>query len=213
MSYRQLIKKTKIKDDDLFYNYAKENLLNLLYGSAPDDEFKTSGNIVIDTKKEKEDECLWLYYHAAITEKVKTIPFFLWWLSIKNPDKHEDIIVRMMRDPDLNHIRRKMGKSYYSLAEQPQRIFCRYKKRKIYEKIPHNVVKDFFPFLPFAELQSFIQKEGVTTRRDIKNCRTIFRKMRPMILDYMLDKLAEEGKIEIQKTSVNIYYCSLLNSK
>jgi hypothetical protein len=208
MNYRQLIKKTKIKDDDLFYSYAKKNLLNLLYGSALDDEFKTSGNIVIDTKKENGDECLWLYYHAAITEKVKKIPFYLWWLSIKNPNKHEDIIFRMVGDPDLNHIRRKIGKSYDSSAEQPRRIFRRYKKRKIYEKIPFNIIKDLGPFLPFEELENFIQKEGVTTRRDIRNCRTVFRKMRPLILDFMLDELAKDGKIEIQETSSRKYFHS-----
>jgi hypothetical protein len=206
MNYRQLIKKTKIKDDDLFYNYAKKNLLNLLYGSAPDDS-NASGNFVIDTTKEKEDECLWLFRHAAMTEKVKKIPFFLWWLSIKNPDQYEDTINKMIKDPDIKN-RRKIEKSYFALAEQPRRIFRRYKKRKIYEKIPHNVVKDFFPFLPFAELHAFIQKESVTTSRDIRNCRTVFRKMRPEILDYMLDKLAEEGKIEIKKTSARIYYHS-----
>jgi hypothetical protein len=205
---------TGFKSQGEFYNYAKKNLKALIRGYLPcsKDRLKSTSR-ENEFKRKRNYDCLLNYRYAAMSGRIKKVPFFAYWLSQKSSDRFLDTIAQLSIDQGINPgIRERLDKTLNSLYDskliESTRIIKRYSSRNIGDEIIKNTLKGF-KCLPFDELQAFMEKRGVTDLRDIRNCRTIFREMRPEILGWMLEILEEEGRIEIKETSARTYFQSV----
>lgn len=218
----KLIIKTSFKNDDEFIDYAKKNLQTLMRGWVPSrkDVFRPVAGEKGTYELSRKYDCLEYYRHASVNAKAKKIPFFIYWLLLKKGnllnragikrlfDKEfriesgwvtevENIINKLSSDSTMNHkIRVRLEAAYNSLKQQKYRIFLRYQQKETAKKAILGIAREGLLFEPIkAEILEFISRRGITTWRELRRYKRKLQRIRPDLLDLVLEDLEKEGRI------------------
>jgi len=214
-----LITKTKLQNENEFYNYAKRNLRALINGYLPSNRWKLASNKKNVYELMNDFDCLIYYRCVSMSKRVKKIPFFVYWLNLKKQDfltraKFEallnkdsineeiwEIIRKLSDDPELNQeIREKLKKTHNQTEEETyrNRISLRYQKREINRCIIFNTLPKGSLSEIKNEIIEFIGLKRVTDWRELRRNKRSLQKIEPGVLKWILLELEEEGQLIIK---------------
>lgn len=218
----------KTEPEDL-YSYAKRNLKALISGRLPESKWKPISNRKNVYGRRDDFDCLTYYRSASMSGRVKKIPFFVYWLILKqqrlftrarlndalNPglrpqaswiNNVEGIISDLSKDSDLSPgIQKKLDITYCSFSEHKNRLFLRYQKKGTARDAIFNMLQENPIGQIRSEILEFIDRHGTTTWREMRRNKRSIQKIRPEILKWILEELEEEGKIHIHVPFTKVY--------
>jgi len=227
-----LIIKTSFKDEGEFLDYAKQNLQTLLRGwvPAPGDIRRQVPNRKGWYELSRKYDCFEYYRAASAAGKIKKIPFFVYWLILKQQqllnlvgfhrlsnekflieprwiDQATEIISRLSKDSKLDaRIRDRLKVFMNNLYEHKTRIFGHYQRKEVAKNAILKMAEGSLFIEPIkAEIFEFISQRQVTTWRELRRHNRRLGRIRVDVLKWILEDAKKEGRISIKIFPTGIF--------
>lgn len=220
----KVLKIKKLTEDEYIENL-KNNFISLISGWLP------KGN----KKNLLRYECLKFYLAAASKQKIKKVPFFVYWLIIKREKLDTGMRIRELKksncfishptwlkvEDDLNKIWKllyndphhkkeslRLLKAIDNYSDYSKKYFKRYQSKQV---AWHAYIRLMVPiFSPICdEVLQYVNKNKYVEYYKLRRYKKSLQKIHPEIVKMVLLNLEDEGKIKIHFFSGSIFLQSL----